>query len=47
MIKVAHVCTSSISHKILVDKLSILKKKGYIFISFHKKLLQQRIYEQI
>lgn len=29
MIKVAHVCTSSYSHKILVDKLALLKQKGY------------------
>ncbi|MBB6285317.1 glycosyltransferase family 4 protein [Geobacillus subterraneus] len=29
MTKVAHVCTSSFSHKILVDKLSILKDRGY------------------
>ena len=29
MKKVAHICTSSASHKILVDKLSLLQKKGY------------------
>jgi glycosyltransferase involved in cell wall biosynthesis len=29
MIKVAHICTSSLSHKILVDKLSLLKNRGY------------------
>lgn len=29
MVKVAHVCTTSLSHKILVDKLNILKSKGY------------------
>ncbi|MDD1512859.1 glycosyltransferase family 4 protein [Priestia megaterium] len=29
MIKVAHVCTSAVSHKILVDKLDLLMEKGY------------------
>jgi glycosyltransferase involved in cell wall biosynthesis len=29
MRKVAHICTSSVSHKILMDKLSLLQKKGY------------------
>jgi glycosyltransferase involved in cell wall biosynthesis len=27
--KVAHVCTTSLSHKILVDKLALLQKRGY------------------
>ncbi|PZD95521.1 glycosyltransferase family 1 protein [Paenibacillus sambharensis] len=27
--KVAHLCTSALSHKILVDKLALLRKKGY------------------
>ena len=29
MKKIAHITTSSISHKILVDKLTVLQKKGY------------------
>ncbi|MGP3560193.1 glycosyltransferase family 4 protein [Geobacillus sp. BK01] len=29
MVKIAHVCTSSLSHKILVDKLALLKKRNY------------------
>jgi lipopolysaccharide/colanic/teichoic acid biosynthesis glycosyltransferase len=29
MMKVAHICTSSISHKILADKLTVLQQTGY------------------